>query len=221
MQEWSGWRCPGTVCLETQWTQRHAWSPTERVTHLHTHTHLSFSHRNTTLSLKQQFANSPPLFFHTELSSSTLKTNRCVIHKENRRCGSYRGVTVTSWWWRVCVFKVFPRCPPVNLNMNLLTVYCHMDAVIMCSAVAAGDWKNWGGQEENQSTVSCYFIQVNYLSLLSYIQWKLSNKTMTYKSSLKNILLNGRRLLLLAGVWTTQSVNMGRCVQGRLIMYSG
>ena len=60
-----------------------------------------------------------------------------------------------------------------------------------CITVAAGDWKNWGGQEENQSTVSCYFIQVNYLSLLSYIQWKLSNKTMTYKTSLKNILLNG------------------------------
>lgn len=45
--------------------------------------------------------------------------------------------------------------------------------------------KNWGGKEENQSTVSCYFILVNYLSLLSYIQWKLSNKTMTYKTSLK------------------------------------
>ena len=69
----------------------------------------------------------------------------------------------------------------------------------------------------------CYFIQVNYLSLLSYIHWKLSNKTITYKTSLKNILLNGKRLLLLlaVGVWTTQSVNMGRCVPGRLIMYSG
>ena len=47
-------------------------------------------------------------------------------------------------------------------------------------------------------------------------------KTMTYKSPLKNILLNGKRLLLLAiGVWMTQSFNMGRCVPGRLIMYSG
>ena len=31
----------------------------------------------------------------------------------------------------VCVFKVFPRCPPVNLNVS--TVYNHMDAVIMYS----------------------------------------------------------------------------------------
>ena len=30
----------------------------------------------------------------------------------------------------VCVFKVFP-CPPVNLN--LLKIYNHMDAVLMCS----------------------------------------------------------------------------------------
>ena len=90
------------------------------------------------------------------------------------------------------------------------------------SAVVAGVWKKLGRTGGNQSTMSCYFIQVNYLSLLSYIQWKLSNKTMTYKTSLKNILLNGKRLLLLAvGVWTTQSVNMGRCVPGRLIMYSG
>ena len=36
-----------------------------------------------------------------------------------------------SWWWHLCVFKVFPWCPPVNLN--LLTVYNDMDAVIMCS----------------------------------------------------------------------------------------
>ena len=31
----------------------------------------------------------------------------------------------------VCVFKVFPWCPPVSLNP--WTVYNHMDAVIMCS----------------------------------------------------------------------------------------
>ena len=54
--------------------------------------------------------------------------------------------------------------------------------------------------EDRRKTVSCYFIQVNYLSLLSYIQWKLSNKTMTYKTSLKNMLLNGKRLLTL-GPW--------------------
>ncbi len=35
---WSDWRCHGTVCLETQLTQHHAWSPMERVTHTHTHT---------------------------------------------------------------------------------------------------------------------------------------------------------------------------------------
>ena len=62
---------------------------------------------------------------------------------------------------------------------------------LLCVTVAAGDWKHRGGQKENQSTVSRYFIQVNYLTLLSYIQWKLSNKTMTNKTSLKNILLNG------------------------------
>ena len=87
--------------------------------------------------------------------------------------------------------------------------------------VAAGDWKNWGGQEENQSTVSCYFIQVNYLSLLSYIHWKLSNKTMTYKTSLRNILLNGKRLLLAVDVWKTQLVNIGWCVSSLQIMYGG
>ena len=37
----------------------------------------------------------------------------------------------TSWWWYLCVFKVFPRCPPVSLNPR--TVYNHMDAVMMCS----------------------------------------------------------------------------------------
>ena len=31
-----------------------------------------------------------------------------------------------SWWWRQCVFKVFPRCPLVNINPR--TVYNHMDA---------------------------------------------------------------------------------------------
>ena len=33
-----------------------------------------------------------------------------------------------------CMFftMCFPRCPPVNLNMNLLTVYNHMDAVTKC-----------------------------------------------------------------------------------------
>ena len=69
-----------------------------------------------------------------------------------------------AWWWEV-----------ENVN-----VYMHV-----CIPVAAGDWKNWGGPEENQSTVSCYFIQVNYLTLLSNIQWKLSNNTMSYKTSLK------------------------------------
>ena len=39
----------------------------------------------------------------------------------------------TSGWWSLSVFlRCFPRCPPVNLNMNLLTVYNHMDAVIIC-----------------------------------------------------------------------------------------
>ena len=33
----------------------------------------------------------------------------------------------------LCVFsRRFPRCPPVNLNMYLLTIYNHSDAVIMC-----------------------------------------------------------------------------------------
>ena len=114
------------------------------------------------------------------------------------------------------------RCKNMNTSSSPPLLLLLLWDVAGFKTVAAGDWKNWGGQEENQSTVSCYFIQVNYLSLLSYIQWKLSNKTMTYKTSLKNILLNGKRLLLLAvGVWTTQSVNMGRCVPGRLIMYSG
>ena len=41
-----------------------------------------------------------------------------------------------TWWCHdgdVCVSNMFPGCPPVNLNMNLLTVYNQWDAVIMCS----------------------------------------------------------------------------------------
>ena len=34
-----------------------------------------------------------------------------------------------SWWWRLCF--VFPRCHLVNLNMYPLTVYNHMDSVII------------------------------------------------------------------------------------------
>ena len=59
-----------------------------------------------------------------------LKTNRRVVHAVSPK-QAWRS---TSWWWQcLCIFKVFPRCPPVNLN--LWTVYNHMDAIIMCS-----DW---------------------------------------------------------------------------------
>ena len=82
----------------------------------------SLSHREATLSPQWWFANSPPLFIHTEASSSDELL--CNSHRKpalwllKRRDGTRHDDDV-------CVFKVFPRCPPVN----------HMDTVIMCS-----DW---------------------------------------------------------------------------------
>ena len=34
--------------------------------------------------------------------------------KEAWRCDD---VMMASWWWRLCVSNMFPRCPPVNLNL--------------------------------------------------------------------------------------------------------
>lgn len=50
-----------------------------------------FTQRDTTLSPQWQFANYPPLFVYTEPSNCSVKIN--PIH---------------LWWWRLCVFKVFP-----------------------------------------------------------------------------------------------------------------
>ena len=82
---------------------------------------ISPSHKGEdTIRPRQWFTYSPPTVIHTEQSISTLKTHRCVIHTESRHCSS----------WSPCVFKGFPRCPPVNPNP--WTVYNNMDAVIMC-----------------------------------------------------------------------------------------
>ena len=60
-----------------------------------------------------------------------------------------------------------------------------------------GEEKTRGGEPVHG--VMLFYPIVNYLS---YIQWRLSNKTMTYKQ--QNILLNGKRLLT-SGPWEEQS----------------
>ena len=92
---------------------------------------LALSRRDVALSLQQQFANSPLLFVHTEPSSSSVKTHQCVIHTE-RHCGSKRGVMV-HFIMMVSVFMFNAYWyPPVYLNKYPLTVYNHMDAIILC-----------------------------------------------------------------------------------------
>ena len=56
------------------------------------------------------------LVFHTERSAAGVKTNRCVIHKESCAVAPNEVWRYTSCW-RLSVFKVFPRCPPVSLNL--------------------------------------------------------------------------------------------------------
>ena len=87
--------------------------------------------------------NSSPLVVHTERSISALKTN-CRIIQE-------------AWWWwqRLCVFKLFPRCRPVNLN--LLTVHNHMDAVILCC-----DWDSDPPNILESDKVTLFFFFLSY-----------------------------------------------------------
>ena len=87
-----------------------------------------FSNRDDTLSPQPQAANSRRCFFtqnqdapvchsHSKPTLRTLKRHDGTCHDDN-----------------VCVFFFstrFPWCPPVNLNMYLLTVHNHIDAVIM------------------------------------------------------------------------------------------
>ena len=54
----------------------------------------------------------------------------CYLHSKAALWLLMRHDGYKSLWWPLHVFKVFPRCPPSNLNP--LTVYSHMDAVIMC-----------------------------------------------------------------------------------------
>uniref|UniRef100_A0A671XCF7 WW domain binding protein 2 n=1 Tax=Sparus aurata TaxID=8175 RepID=A0A671XCF7_SPAAU len=85
-----------------------------------------YSHRITALSPHWRFTNSPPLFVHSEPSSSGVKPHQCVIHTASWLCRSKRGACV---FFSLCLH----RCLSVNLKMYLLTVYKHMDSVIMCS----------------------------------------------------------------------------------------
>ena len=75
--------------------------------------------RVSALSPQQRFANSPPLFVHTEPSSSGVKPYQCVnshsksaLLIQKRRAGTRHDVDV-------CVFLStnFHQRPPVNLNM--------------------------------------------------------------------------------------------------------
>ena len=69
------------------------------------------------------FANPLPMVIVTEWSISALKT--LYNSHKNQQCGSLRGVMV-----HVMFSRCFPGVPPVNLNLR--TVYNHMDAVIIC-----------------------------------------------------------------------------------------
>ena len=64
--------------------------------------------------------------FHTETLHYHSSRGSPILHHR-----SFTQSQAAGPWWHLCVFKVFFRCPPVNLN--LLTVYNHMDAVIRCS----------------------------------------------------------------------------------------
>ena len=66
---------------------------------------------NTTLTPQRLFANSPPLFVHTE-RNTTVKTNRCIIHTESQRCGPIKRHDSTRHDDDMCVFKGFPQCLP-------------------------------------------------------------------------------------------------------------
>ena len=70
---------------------------------------------------------------------SSSNSSHFQFHTEKLHYGRSGGSPIrryTSWWCCLCVFKVFPRCPPVNLNLR--TVYNHMEAVITCC-----DWQYW------------------------------------------------------------------------------
>ena len=75
----------------------------------------------------------PPLFFfHAEPSSSSVKLHQCVISYSMLALWIQRRHGSTGHDVKICVIFFFPQCPPVNLNMYPLTVYNHMNAVIMC-----------------------------------------------------------------------------------------
>ena len=66
---------------------------------------------------QRRFSLMPPLFIHTELSSRP----------------KWSVMMAFTWWWHLCVFyRCISQVPPLNLNIYLLTVYNHIDAVIKC-----------------------------------------------------------------------------------------
>ena len=73
------------------------------------------------------------VFDHSEPSSSGIKQLQCVILYSNQAQQNRKRRTVhimiprSEWLFSAC----FHWCPPVNLNMYLLTDYNHMDAAIM------------------------------------------------------------------------------------------
>ena len=72
------------------------------------------------------------VFFHAEPSSSSIKLHQCVSSYSMLALWIQRRHGSTGHDVKICVIFFFPQCPPVNLNMYPLTVYNHMDAVIMC-----------------------------------------------------------------------------------------
>ena len=58
-------------------------------------------------------------WFNTERSISALKTNRREFTQKAGAAAPTEVWRYTSWWWRRCVFKVFPQYPPVILTPSL------------------------------------------------------------------------------------------------------
>ena len=59
------------------------------------------------------------MVIHTERSISALKMNRREFTQKAGAAAPKEAWWYASWWWRRWVFKVFPRCPPVNLTPSL------------------------------------------------------------------------------------------------------